>query len=127
MPTGQTIAVKRIYAPPDDGDGARFLVDRLWPRGVSKEKAGLTAWLKALAPSDALRDQFHHAAAQSDAAWQAFRDAYFAALDAGGDEVAAALAEIDAAAKKGPVTLLFAAKDEAHNNAVALREWLERR
>lgn len=96
-------------------------------RAASKEKAGLTAWLRALAPSDALRERFHHAAAQSETAWHAFRDAYFAALDAGGDEMAVALAEIDAAAEKGPVTLLFAAKDEAHNNAVALREWLERR
>lgn len=127
MTKSLTIAVKRIYDAPEAKDGARFLVDRLWPRGVSKEKAALTAWLKILSPSDAMREEFHHATAQSDAAWAAFRNEYFAALDAGGDAVAAALAELDAAAKAGPVTLLYAAKDEARNNAVALREWLERR
>ncbi len=127
MAKGLTIAVKRIYAPPEKADGARFLVDRLWPRGVSKEKAALTAWLKILSPTDAMREEFHHATAHSDAAWSAFREEYFAALDAGGEEVAAALAELDAAAKAGPVTLLYAAKDEERNNAVALREWLEKR
>ena len=95
-----TIAVKRIYEPAGPEGGARFLVDRLWPRGVSKEKAALTAWLKPLSPSDGLRAEFHHAAA---------------------------LAELDAAMKPGPVTLVYAAKDEERNNAVALREWLERR
>ena len=123
----ETIAVKRIYGAPEKTDGARFLVDRLWPRGVSKEKAALTAWLKILSPTDAMREEFHHATAHSDAAWSAFRKEYFAELDAGGDEIAAALAELDAAAKAGPVTLLYAAKDEQRNNAVALREWLERR
>ncbi|WP_374524556.1 DUF488 domain-containing protein [Sphingopyxis sp.] len=123
----ETIAVKRIYDAPEKTDGARFLVDRLWPRGVSKEKAALTAWLKILSPTDAMREEFHHATAHSDAAWSAFRKEYFAELDAGGDEIAAALAELDAAAKAGPVTLLYAAKDEQRNNAVALREWLERR
>ena len=122
-----TIAVKRIYEPAGPEDGARFLVDRLWPRGVSKEKAVLTAWLKPLSPSNAMREEFHHATAHSDAAWSAFRKEYFAALDAGSDAVAAALAELDAARKVGPVTLLYAAKDEERNNAVALREWLEQR
>ncbi len=127
MPRAHAIAVKRIYDPVDAGDGARFLVDRLWPRGVSKEKADLAAWLKPLSPSDAMREQFHHAAAGSDTAWRAFRNEYFAALEAGGEDVAAALAELGAAMKAGPVTLLYAAKDEERNNAVALREWLERR
>ena len=127
MASPLTIAVKRIHEPADPGDGARFLVDRLWPRGVSKEKAALAAWLKPLSPSDALRKQFHGETADSDEAWDAFRLDYFAELDAGGDEIAAALTELDAAAKAGPVTLLYAAKDEARNNAVALREWLERR
>lgn len=122
-----TIAVKRIYEPISPGDGARFLVDRLWPRGVSKEKAALAAWLKPLSPSDAMRETFHHATVESDAAWDAFREVYFAALETGGDEVAAALATLDAALGAGPVTLLYAAKDERRNNAVALREWLERR
>src|SRR3546814_10341057 len=61
------------------------IFDRLWPRGVSKDKAALTAWLKPLSPSDAMREEFHHATANSDAAWSAFRKEYFAALDAGGD------------------------------------------
>jgi uncharacterized protein YeaO (DUF488 family) len=111
-----TIAVKRIHEPAGAGDGARFLVDRLWPRGVSKEKAALTAWLRPLSPSDDLRKRFHGETAGSDAAWDAFRAGYFAELDAGGAEVAAALAQFDAAAK-----------DEARNNAVALREWLRAR
>src|SRR3546814_1137456 len=66
MPRSHTIAVKRIYEAADAGDGARFLVDRLWPRGVSKDKAALTAWLKPLSPSDAMREEFHHATANSD-------------------------------------------------------------
>jgi len=122
-----TIAVKRIHEPADVADGARFLVDRLWPRGVSKERAALAAWLKPLSPSDALRKTYHGETADSDAAWDAFRRDYFAELDAGDEEVRAALFVLDAAAKSGAVTLLYAAKDEQRNNAVALREWLERR
>jgi uncharacterized protein YeaO (DUF488 family) len=122
-----TIAVKRIHEPAGPGDGTRFLVDRLWPRGVSKEKAALAAWLKPLSPSDGLRRRFHGETADSDAAWDAFRLDYFAELDAGGEEVRAALFVLDAAAQAGSVTLLYAAKSEERNNAVALREWLERR
>lgn len=127
MAKSLTIAVKRIYDAPEATDGARFLVDRLWPRGVSKDKAGLAAWLKPLSPSDDLRHRFHGETVGSDAAWDAFRIDYFVELDAGGDGVAAALDVLDAALKAGPVTLLYAAKDEARNNAVALREWLARR
>ena len=122
-----TIAVKRIYEPAGPGDGARFLVDRLWPRGISKEKAALAAWLKPLSPSGALRKRFHGETATSDEAWDAFRFDYFAELDTGGEEVKAALFTLDAAARAGSVTLLYAAKDEKRNNAVALREWLARR
>jgi uncharacterized protein YeaO (DUF488 family) len=129
MTAAQDILVKRIYEPADAGDGARFLVDRLWPRGVSKDKADLTAWLKALSPSSALRIHFHEEEAAggpqaADAAWDAFRRAYFAELDAGGPDVAAALDQLRAV--KGRVTLLYGARDEARNNATALREWLER-
>src|SRR3546814_6983218 len=81
-----TIAVKRIYEPAGPEGGARFLVDRLWPRGVSKEKAALTAWLKPLSPSDALRQRFHGETAVSEEAWDAFRLDYFAELDAGNEE-----------------------------------------
>jgi len=122
-----TIAVKRIHEPAGPGDGARFLVDRLWPRGVSKEKAELAAWLKPLSPSDALRKRYHGETAESDDAWDAFRLDYFAELDAGGEEVRAALFVLDSAAAAGPVTLLYAAKSAERNNALALREWLARR
>jgi uncharacterized protein YeaO (DUF488 family) len=127
MGTPLTIAVRRIHEPAGPGDGARFLVDRLWPRGVSKEKAALAAWLKPLSPSDGLRKRYHGETADSDAAWDAFRLDYFAELDANGEDVRAALFTLDAAMKAGPVTLLYAAKDEERNNAVALREWLARR
>ncbi len=126
MGTFLTIAVKRIHEPAGPGDGTRFLVDRLWPRGVSKEKAALAAWLKPLSPSDGLRKRFH-GETDSDEAWDAFRLDYFAELDAGGEEVKAALFTLNAAAQAGPVTLLYAAKNEERNNAVALREWLVRR
>jgi uncharacterized protein YeaO (DUF488 family) len=122
-----TIAVKRIHEPAAPADGMRFLVDRLWPRGVSKEKAVLAAWLKPLSPSDDLRKRYHGETADSDAAWDAFRIDYFAELDAGGDDVKAALFTLDAAAGAGPVTLLYAAKSAERNNALALRERLERR
>lgn len=122
-----TIAVKRIHQPADATDGVRFLVDRLWPRGVSKERAALTAWLKPLSPSDGLHQTYHGETSDSDAAWDAFRRDYFAELDTGDEEVKAALFVLDAAAKAGPVTLLYAAKSEERNNAVALREWLEGR
>jgi uncharacterized protein YeaO (DUF488 family) len=122
-----TIAVKRIYDVAAESDGARFLVDRLWPRGVSKEKAALTAWLKPLSPSDALRKAYHGATAGSDEAWDAFRTDYFAELDKGGAEVKAALFVLGSAAKAGPVTLLHAAKSAERNNALALREWLDLR
>src|SRR3546814_1444525 len=121
MPRSHTIAVKRIYEAADAGDGARFLVDRLWPRGVSKDKAALTAWLKPLSPSDAMREEFHHATANSDAAWSAFRKEYFAALEDGGDEVADALVELEAAMKAGTGTLIIAAQDESRNTEGAPR------
>lgn len=122
-----TIAVKRIHEPVGRADGARFLVDRLWPRGVSKEKAALVAWLKPLSPSDGLRKRYHGETVDSDEAWDAFRLDYFAELDASGKEIAHALFVLDAAASAGPVTLLYAAKSAERNNALALREWLERR
>ena len=127
MAPSLTIAVKRIHEPAGPEDGTRFLVDRLWPRGVSKEKAALAAWLKPLSPSDALRKTYHGETADSDAAWDAFRRDYFAELDAAGEDARAALFTLDAAAQAGRITLLYAAKSEERNNAVALREWLERR
>jgi len=114
-----SLAVKRVYEAPAAGDGTRILVDRLWPRGIAKARIDL--WLKDIAPSDALRKRFH---GKSDD-WDAFRTAYFAELE---DEAAlAATEELLHCLRDGPVTLLYAARDERQNNAVALKAWLERR
>jgi len=112
--------VKRIYEPAAADDGYRVLVDRLWPRGVSKQKAHIDAWLKEIAPSDALRKQFH---GQADT-WKEFVAAYARELKA--EPAKSAAAQLSEKAKHGPVTLLYAARDENHNNAVALKDWLER-
>ena len=111
--------IKRVYEPADAGDGTRILVDRLWPRGIAKEKARIDLWLRDIAPSGALRKRFH---GQPDD-WDEFRSAYFAELK--GAEAQAASRTLFAHMKKGPVTLLYAARDERHNNAVALKAWLE--
>jgi uncharacterized protein YeaO (DUF488 family) len=115
-----TLAVKRIYQPAEPGDGTRVLVDRLWPRGIAKDKARIDLWLKDIAPSDALRKRFHGKPED----WEAFCAAYSAEL-AGGAAQAAAQA-LREHLRTGPVTLLYAARDELHNNAVALKLWLER-
>jgi len=112
--------VKRIYEPAAAGDGYRVLVDRLWPRGVSKQKAHIDVWLKEIAPSDALRKQFH---GQVDT-WKEFVAAYARELKA--EPAKSAAAQLCEKAKHEPVTLLYAARDENHNNAVALKDWLER-
>ena len=108
---------KRVYLAAEPEDGTRVLVDRLWPRGLSKEKLGDVAWLRDVAPSDALRQWFGH----DPAKWDEFRKRYFTELDANPDSVAALR---EALATKGRSTLLFGAHDEAHNNAVALCEYL---
>ncbi len=112
------IEIKRVYDPPTPDDGARILVDRLWPRGVSKAKLQLTSWLKEVAPSDALRKWSHH----DPARWGEFQRRYFAELK----DNAAAWRPILEAAKRGRVTLLFGARDTERNNAVALKTFLER-
>jgi uncharacterized protein YeaO (DUF488 family) len=111
------IRVKRAYESAARGDGKRFLVDRLWPRGVTKEALRLEAWLKDVAPSDDLRKWFGH---QPDK-WDEFRRRYFAGLDAEPE----AWQPILKAARRGNVTLLYGARDVEHNNAVALKEYLE--
>jgi len=108
---------KRVYLPADDSDGNRVLVDRLWPRGLSKEKLGDVAWVKDVAPSDALRKWFGHAPDK----WDGFRERYFTELDANPDGVAALRKALVA---RGRNTLLFGAREEEHNNAVALCEYL---
>jgi uncharacterized protein YeaO (DUF488 family) len=109
-------SLKRVYEARAQTDGTRILVDRLWPRGVPKDRIDL--WLKDIAPSDDLRRQFH---GQPDH-WEEFRAAYAAELEA--VPARAALAVLNERLQAGPVTLLYAARDEEHNNAVALRLWL---
>jgi uncharacterized protein YeaO (DUF488 family) len=114
------VAVKRIYEKPARSDGTRVLVDRLWPRGVKKSATALDAWLRDLAPSDELRQWFH---ARPDG-WVAFRKRYLMELN--NAEAADALAKLyHLAAGRKKLTLLFAAKDEQHNNAVVLKDLLE--
>jgi len=110
------IVCKRIYDPPSAADGRRLLVDRLWPRGVSKEAARLDDWLKELAPSDGLRRWFGH----DPVRWEEFRVRYRQELKAHG----ALLDELRAAGKSGTVTLLFATRDVERNSAVVLQEIL---
>ena len=114
------IALKRAYEEPLPSDGARILVDRLWPRGVSKERARIDAWLRDLAPSTQLRRWFHTRPAQ----WQLFRKKYLEEL--GEPEAAQALAQLyDVARKRKMLTLVFASRNEVHNNAVVLKELLD--
>lgn len=112
------IRVKRVYDPQEPDDGPRFLVDRLWPRGVKKEKLQMDGWLKELAPSDALRHWFGHEPAR----WEEFCNRYDAELEAGN-----AWRPLVAIARKQDITLLFSAHDTECNNAVALRSFLESR
>ena len=113
------IALKRVYEPVEEGDGTRFLVERLWPRGVRKDALVLDVWLKDVAPSTALRRWFGH----DPARWQAFRERYAAELEARPD----AWAPIVQADQSGTVTLLYSSHDTEHNNAVALKAYLETR
>jgi uncharacterized protein YeaO (DUF488 family) len=113
------IQTRRVYDPPTGDDGARVLVDRLWPRGVKKEKLRLTGWLKEVAPSDALRTWFNHEPAK----WKEFQRRYFAQLE----KNPLAWRPLLEAMRKGKVTLLFGATDPQHNNAVALKAFLERK
>lgn len=110
------IAVKRVYEPKADKDGRRILVDRLWPRGLSKEKAEVDLWLKEIAPSPELRKWFGH----DPAKWSEFRRRYRAELDSNGE----AVQSLKQAVGKGPATLLYGARDERHNHALVLRDML---
>lgn len=112
------ILIKRIYESPAKSDGFRVLVDRLWPRGISKEKAKLDLWLPDLGPSTTLRQWFNH----DPARWEEFRRRYYAELNTKQELVT----ELKGQAKRGTVTLLYSAKDEEHNQAVALRSYLLR-
>lgn len=113
------IAIKRAYEPAEPRDGARFLVERLWPRGVKKQDLRVEAWLKDAAPSTELRKWFGH----DPEKWDAFKRRYFAELDAN-PEAWRPLAE---RGRRGHVTLVYSAHDEQHNNALALKQYLEAR
>ncbi len=113
------IRLKRAYEPAAADDGMRVLVERLWPRGLKKTDVHLDAWLKEVAPSDALRRWFKH----DPGKWEEFRRRYFAELEA----KPAAWKPLSNAARRGRVTLVYSAHDVEHNNAVALQQYLEAR
>jgi uncharacterized protein YeaO (DUF488 family) len=119
--TRQPLRLKRVYELPDPADGVRVLVDRLWPRGLSRERAQIALWAKEVAPSEALRRRFHG----DPTGWEAFKTAYYAELEQAPAQ--AAVRELIDRLTREPVTLLFAARDETRNNAVALKEWLDAR
>ena len=110
------IKLKRAYEPPSAGDGTRVLIDRLWPRGISKQKAKLDYWMKDIAPSTELRKWFGH----DPTRWDEFRRRYAAELREHPDLIA----ELRSLARKSPITLVYAAHDKSHNDAVVLRDVL---
>ena len=110
------VKIKRIYDPPERTDGYRILVDRLWPRGVPKEKAHIDLWLRDIAPTGELRKWFAHDAKK----WPEFKDRYFQELK----EKKELIELIQTKAQQGNVTLVYAAKDEQHNNALYLKEFI---
>jgi uncharacterized protein YeaO (DUF488 family) len=113
------IRLKRVYEPPDRDDGRRFLVERLWPRGMTKEALVMEGWLKDAAPSDDLRKWFGH----DPARWELFRQRYTVELE---NNPAAWRPLLDAA-RQETVTLLYSARDQEHNNALALKVFLDER
>src|ERR687897_3633700 len=113
------IRLRRVYDQPSPSDGYRVLVDRIWPRGVSKEDAELGEWARDLAPSKKLRRWFGH----DPRRWEAFQRRYREELDHHADEID----RLAQRAVQGPVTLVYAARDEQHNNAVILRDVLQGR
>ena len=112
------IRVKRVYDPPARSDGTRVLVDRLWPRGLSKAKAAIDLWLKDIAPSTKLRLWYAH----EEKKWPEFRRRYAAELN----DHKEATKDLRARAKRGTLTLLFSSRELERNNAVALKKYLER-
>jgi uncharacterized protein YeaO (DUF488 family) len=110
------VRVRRIYEPPSPEDGYRVLVDRVWPRGITRERARLDEWARELAPSDELRRWFGHAPER----FAQFRDRYRSELEAHAEE----LERLRRRAQDGPVTVLYGARDERHNNAVVIAELL---
>ena len=113
----ERIQVQRVYGESAPLKGERYLVDRLWPRGVKKDQLQLAGWPKETAPSAELRDWYHHDLSK----WDEFRKRYFAELDGRPD----AWKPLADAARRGPIVLLYASKEEQYNNAVALKQYLE--
>ena len=110
------IKLRRAYDPAERTDGVRILVDRLWPRGLSRDDACIDQWVKDLAPSNELRKWFGH----DPARWDEFRDRYAVELNRHSDQ----MKELRELARKGPITLVYSAHDEVHNNAVVLRDFI---
>ncbi len=115
------IAIKRTYDPPARGDGTRILVDRLWPRGIKKEKAHVEKWMRELGPSNELRQFFGH----DPVRWQEFRKRYLGELKR--PEAKALLAELEKLAREVTLTLVYSARDQEHNQAVVLKELLDKK
>ncbi|MDQ2716484.1 MAG: DUF488 domain-containing protein [Chloroflexota bacterium] len=115
-----SVSMKRAYDEPEAGDGTRVLVDRLWPRGLSKERARIDLWLKEIAPSNDLRTWFAH----DPAKFAEFRQRYEAELRS--EEGQQALQQLRDLAKQGPLTLVFAARDAEHSNAAVLLDMVQR-
>jgi uncharacterized protein YeaO (DUF488 family) len=115
----EVISIKRAYESPASSDGVRYLVDRLWPRGITKDALAIQEWLKDASPSNELRKRFHDNPTQ----WKEFRRRYFAELE----QSPAAWEPILEAARAGNVTLVYAARDPLQNNAIALKEFLDAR
>ncbi len=113
------IAIKRIYETPSKEDGKRILIDRLWPRGLTKEKAKIDLWLKEISPSTTLRKWFGHDVAK----WAEFKKRYIAEIKNNTESLNQLVEQI----KKGKVTLIYGAKDEEHNDAVVLKLYLEKK
>jgi len=113
------VFLKRVYDTASNDDAPRYLVERLWPRGVKKDALRIAGWLKDVAPSTSLRTWFSH----DPAKWNEFRRCYFAELDMHRD----ALRPLLHAAKQGDITLVYSSHDSEHNNAVALKQYLERK
>jgi uncharacterized protein YeaO (DUF488 family) len=119
MTPSQSIALKRVYDAPDDSDGHRVLVDRLWPRGLTKEEAQIDLWLRDLAPSSELRKWFH----SNPENWKEFRQRYLAELRTAAAQNALVLYGV--LDRESPVTLVFASKRADKNNATVLKEFVE--
>ncbi|HEX9156922.1 MAG TPA: DUF488 family protein [Syntrophales bacterium] len=113
------IGIKRVYDEPAPGDGKRILVDRLWPRGLTKEKAKIDYWAKNISPSNELRKWYGHEPAK----WDEFRKRYFAELDRNTPEVDALIGAMG----KGPVSFVYSSTERTINNAEALKLYLERK